>query len=181
MDRIRSQSALEYMITYGWAILLVGVALGLVFYLVILSGNSTPTLCTAKSPYSCTAPTFSSSSNTLSLSMVQNSGQPYFDVKLACATTTNPNAQKPSNLQFSDITLYGAASNSINSGPAVSLSGIPCYGPSGVYTAPIGTSFSVVVWLTYDFNTYSPSIQYSYATSVQTFTSQLATINLHVS
>ena len=48
----RSQSAMEYLMTYGWAILVVLIALGALFYLGVFSPK-TPNTCTGVGPVSC--------------------------------------------------------------------------------------------------------------------------------
>ncbi len=49
----RSQSAMEYLMTYGWAILVVLIALGALFYLGVFSPK-TPATCIATAPITCT-------------------------------------------------------------------------------------------------------------------------------
>ncbi|MBU2633833.1 MAG: LamG domain-containing protein [Nanoarchaeota archaeon] len=48
----RGQSAMEYLLTYGWAILVVLVALSALFYLGVFS-PSTPNTCNVQSPFVC--------------------------------------------------------------------------------------------------------------------------------
>ena len=49
----KSQSAMEYLMTYGWAILVVLIALGALFYLGVFSPK-TANSCVASSPITCT-------------------------------------------------------------------------------------------------------------------------------
>lgn len=49
----KSQSAMEYLMTYGWAILVVLIALGALFYLGVFSPK-TPNTCIAVAPITCT-------------------------------------------------------------------------------------------------------------------------------
>ena len=48
----KSQSAMEYLMTYGWAILIILIAVGALFYLGVFS-PSTPSTCTATAPITC--------------------------------------------------------------------------------------------------------------------------------
>lgn len=48
----KAQSAMEYLMTYGWAILVVLIALGALFYLGVFSPR-TPNTCTAIAPFTC--------------------------------------------------------------------------------------------------------------------------------
>ena len=53
MNNKRAQSAMEYLMTYGWAILVVLIALGALFYLGVFS-PTTPATCTTTAPITCT-------------------------------------------------------------------------------------------------------------------------------
>jgi hypothetical protein len=48
----KAQSAMEYLMTYGWAILVVLIALGALFYLGVFSPK-TPNSCVATAPFTC--------------------------------------------------------------------------------------------------------------------------------
>jgi len=48
----KAQSAMEYLMTYGWAILVVLIALGALFYLGVFNPK-TPNACTITAPFSC--------------------------------------------------------------------------------------------------------------------------------
>ena len=53
MNNKKAQSAMEYLMTYGWAILVVLIALGALFYLGVFNPKTVNT-CTATAPISCT-------------------------------------------------------------------------------------------------------------------------------
>jgi len=48
----KAQSAMEYLMTYGWAILIILIAIGALFYLGVFS-PSTPNVCQFNSPFMC--------------------------------------------------------------------------------------------------------------------------------
>jgi len=48
----KAQSAMEYLMTYGWAILVILIALGAMFYLGVFDAK-TPNNCQIQSPFSC--------------------------------------------------------------------------------------------------------------------------------
>ena len=61
----KAQSAMEYLMTYGWAILIIAVVLGALFSLgVFSSSNLLGTSCIAYSGFTCTSPLLHSSSFT---------------------------------------------------------------------------------------------------------------------
>ena len=53
---MRLQSAMEYLMTYGWAILIIAVVMVALFSLGILGGNPLGTSCLAQSGYICQSP-----------------------------------------------------------------------------------------------------------------------------
>ncbi|MDE1865685.1 MAG: hypothetical protein KGH94_03575 [Candidatus Micrarchaeota archaeon] len=175
MDKSKAQSAMEYIMTYGWAVALVGIALAvLILYGVFSLGTTAQQACFSQHPYYCQNPVFGVT-NTLSLSLAENSGSPYFDVKLACTTSTNP-VTNPQLLTYKDIKTFGASSNAINSGQKISLYGIPCYTSAvSTYSGKIGSSFSATIWITYD-NGAIPA----YGSSTPILVSKVATLNLVV-
>ncbi|MBI2106407.1 hypothetical protein HYT57_00325 [Candidatus Woesearchaeota archaeon] len=49
----KSQAAMEFLMTYGWAILIVLVAIGALFALGVFSGSSAPNTCQIDPPFNC--------------------------------------------------------------------------------------------------------------------------------
>ena|SRR3989338_8801529 len=49
----KSQAAMEFLMTYGWAILIVLVAIGALFALGVFSGSSSPNTCQIEPPFNC--------------------------------------------------------------------------------------------------------------------------------
>jgi hypothetical protein len=65
---MRAQSAMEYLMTYGWAILIIAVVLGALFSLgVFSSGNLLGTACIAYSGFECQNPLLHSSTFTATI------------------------------------------------------------------------------------------------------------------
>ena len=56
MANMKLQSAMEYLMTYGWAILIIAVVMVALFSLGILGGNPLGTSCLAQSGYICQNP-----------------------------------------------------------------------------------------------------------------------------
>ena len=53
---IKAQAAMEYLITYGWAVLIMLIVIGALFYLGVFSPNNIITACTFRTPgFTCTA------------------------------------------------------------------------------------------------------------------------------
>ncbi len=57
--RFKAQSAMEYLMTYGWAILIIAIVLGALFSLGVFSGSSfVGTTCIAAAGYTCSSVSF---------------------------------------------------------------------------------------------------------------------------
>jgi hypothetical protein len=69
----KAQSAMEYLMTYGWAILIIAVVLAVFFQLGVFN-SSLPNACLASSGYYCQNPTLSTT-GVLSLTIGQSTGQ----------------------------------------------------------------------------------------------------------
>ncbi len=89
------QSAMEYLMTYGWAILIIAVVLAVLFSLGIFSGGSLlGTSCVAVSGYLCQNPVLavpagSPYNSVLNFTLGQNTGSPIYSIYLSCAATAD--------------------------------------------------------------------------------------------
>ena len=173
----RAQSAMEYLMTYGWAILIIAVVLGALFSLGVFGGGSlVGTACVASPGYLCSSPTLGVNGQ-ISFTFGQNTGSTLYDLEFACAATSGSTGLPANMLSFSPISSTGAgvantpanyanspSSSGFVSGQTISVSGLPCYGTtglpldvalnwaglaSGTGNAAIGTSFSGYIWLNY--------------------------------
>ena len=71
----KGQAALEFMMTYGWAILVVLAAIGALSYFGILNPSRfTPDTCLASAPFSCPGKPLVTSDGNITLSLVNGQG-----------------------------------------------------------------------------------------------------------
>jgi hypothetical protein len=85
---LKGQSAMEYLMTYGWAILIIAVVLAALFELGVFGSGGTPQACIAQSGYICATPTFSSAGSSgsfINFSFGQNTGQTFYSVNVFVA------------------------------------------------------------------------------------------------
>ena len=130
----RSQSAMEYLMTYGWAILIVAVVLGALYSLGIFNGvNFLGGTCVAAPGYLCGNPLLSTG-GTLSFTYGYQ-GPNVTVVGFACTNTTTA----PSSFASS-------GSSNLEPGQEESVS-VSCPLSSG---ATIGTPYSGYLWVEYD-------------------------------
>jgi len=150
MAEKKAQSAMEYLMTYGWAILIVAVVLGALFELGVFSSASLlGTSCVASSGFLCSNPVLSGSSLTLTLGQY---------------TGTNWNTAT-----FCIVPSGFAPPNSMGcpSGYPQYSAGAFLNGQSGTYTfsstpsysfPPFGNTFSGTVWAVYTVQSYSGNL-----------------------
>ncbi len=160
----KAQSAMEYLMTYGWAILIIAVVLAALDFLGVFNGNTfVGSSCLATPGYLCSNPVMTANANgpnLLSFNFEQDTGQTIYDVSFACSASSNsstgmPNANTANVFQF--------ATSAISSGSQLNISGMQCYGSNAnlFQDNPIGTVFSGTLWIQY--TTVPASTNYQYA------------------
>ena len=80
MNQKRGQAAMEFLITYGWAILAAIVAIGVLAYFLSSPGRLTANSCALAAPFNCNAGLVSVGSNSVSLEL-RNGGGETFDLQ----------------------------------------------------------------------------------------------------
>ena len=143
--KFKAQSAMEYLMTYGWAILIIAVVLGALFSLGVFSGSSLlGTSCVASPGYYCQNPVLSAS-GALTFSFGQNTGATEYNAIIY----VEPESQSPVSSSapffpsnYTPIGTYSTLASGQTINPTISISGF-----SG---KPIGTPFTGYVWLSYN-------------------------------
>jgi YVTN family beta-propeller protein len=130
----RSQSAIEFITTYGWAIVAVVVAIGVLYSLGIFNlGGNTATGCTVVEGFSCTKPILSSAGLlTMQLGQVGS-------IKTITATGCSRNETQPTPGSWSSTYL------TLQSGQKANLT-FNCPGISG---GQLGAIYSGTLWIQY--------------------------------
>ena len=138
VSKLRAQSAMEYLMTYGWAILIIAVVLGALFSLGIFNTASlVGTSCIALSGYYCASPVLSTS-GVLTLTIGQATGTSYSNVIAYIV---------PSGSGLNTATDPSYSIGTLNSSQTVTatFSNLP-----GIGSSPrVGTVFTGQVWLVY--------------------------------
>lgn len=135
--------------------------------------------CIAASPYLCNYVTLSTSGQ-INFTVGQESGVAYYNVELACISTSNSLSASPSSegiayLPLPDISLPSTVYN-LTTSQQVAVS-LPCYVASGAFgSEPINTPFIGYIFLNYTNNPGNPNSSSNQWTSVQ-----LATVSARVS
>ncbi|MGC9156910.1 MAG: hypothetical protein ACP5GD_01845 [Candidatus Micrarchaeia archaeon] len=145
----KAQSAMEYLMTYGWAILIIAVVLGALFSLGVFSSSSfLGTACIPQSGYMCSNPIFQHGVG-LKLTLGQATGTSWTSATF-CVIPTG------ASLPSSGCGKYAAntSSTGLNSGQTVTLL-FTNDTLASLTSYPIGAGFSGQVWAYYSTSTSS--------------------------
>ncbi|MEM4065965.1 MAG: hypothetical protein QXV17_03780 [Candidatus Micrarchaeaceae archaeon] len=138
---LKAQSAMEYLMTYGWAILIIAVVLGAIFTLGLFSPSTfAGTECLLPAGFGCTSAQLSSS-GVLTITITQSTNDPINITAIGCNTQqTTANMQAP----------YAPPSNQIYMQPGKSYTfNIQCYSNGATYAQPVGSLFTGYISINY--------------------------------
>ena len=158
---MRSQVALDFMVSYGVALLIIGIALYVVISTGVLNPHAAPSSCTPTPGFICD----SYAINTSGVFIIQTSqvtGATMDITGAACASTvnsTNSNYPEYGNIHVlgysSDQSAYpsNAMANGIDMySDGVAIITVNCYSSYGISKKPLGDSFVGYLWLNYTTN-----------------------------
>ena len=159
----KAQSAMEYLMTYGWAILVIAVVLAILFSIGVFSGGSfLGTSCIAASGYLCKSPAYphigtATNPNAITLTIGQNTGATIYNVIVGISPqgATLSNAGFPVLGAIMQPYFYGQPPTSppiigvMPSGESSAVTiNVPTSG-SGWVSNVIGSTFTGYVWINY--------------------------------
>ncbi len=158
-EHFKAQSAMEYLMTYGWAILLIAIVLVAFFTLGVFKPNKlTSSACVAQTGFLCSQPVLSTN-GILQMEVGVNNGQQLSVIGDACTNSSNI----PTQTSFTDF--Y----SNMNLNPGVQYQfTFQCPLTSNI----IGTPFTGKLWLLYDSASTSNQIM-----SIGTVSSSITTSN----
>jgi hypothetical protein len=137
----KAQSAMEYLMTYGWAILIIAVVLGALFGLGVFSNPIGSTVCVAGSGFYCSALTYSHASGTVTATIGQSTATNWGNVLLLFAIQGNTISSNGPTVP----TTQQSAVGSMTSGQSVTATFISAGGSSAV----VGSTIAGTIWACY--------------------------------
>lgn len=152
----RTQSAMEFLMTYGWSILIIAVVVAILFRLGAFNGIGTAsTVCITISGYKCQNLLLVTAGQ-ITFNFGQYTGFNIYNVEFACAASSNAGIPNPATA-FNSISSTGSAlpasntGNYIPNGYTLTISALPCYNSAGsmLNNLNIGSGFSGYIWLNY--------------------------------
>ena len=169
---LKLQSAMEYLMTYGWAILIIAVVLGALFSLGVF-GNLLGNHCVTTPGWSCVSATLATN-GILTMDIGQATGTAITPKYAACASTAGSNGYPA----FGDTGVNGinqgtvsfsTGTGAIQNGQTFTLT-VPCYtgapGTAATSNFTLGQAFTGFVWLNYTVAGSSTSVVAQITTSL---------------
>ncbi len=154
-SRSRIQSAMEYLMSYGWSILIIVIILGILYYLGLFGGNASTAsnTCLATVGFFCSSPILNTTGNVV-VTIGQDSGSPITIIGLACTnTSTGPSGT----VAISDTVVPSGGKTSML---------FQCPGAAG----PISSPHIGYLWISYDTGTHTALIS-----QIGTFSARVTT------
>jgi len=154
--RYKAQSAMEYLVTYGWAILVVAVVLSVLFTLGVFNGNNVaPNACLASPGYLCKSAAYDHTTGNVIVTLGQDSGNNWLTANIVFVSQSTPFKNGIPAISFT-----GFPANTILSGSGGLLNGegqaylyLPASG-----AVPVGTQISGTVYAQYSYLYYQQGI-----------------------
>ncbi len=159
--KIKLQSAMEYLMTYGWAILVIAIVLGALASLGILNPNSLlGTHCVATPGFSCQGTPAMTTSGEVNAEFVYAGTSPIYVVGAACSSASNasgypaypyPNgAGYAASNGYYHASINGASNEYIPIYPGQTFNiTLYCYSGKASPSYSIGQVFTGTIWLNY--------------------------------
>ena len=152
----KAQSAMEYLMTYGWAILIIAVVLAALDLLGVFNGSAfVGTACLATPGYTCSNPILgtatSTTPNPLSFTFTQSTGVTIYNAMFACAASTTSAGLPAGSANPFSASNGVISSNTLASGASITVSNLDCYNANGglMVGNPIGTAFGGTIFMNY--------------------------------
>ncbi len=173
----RAQSAMEYLMTYGWAILIIAVVLAALFAIGVFNGsNVTSSVCIAAPGFLCSGAVYSHSTANIVATIGQSSGTNWITANVVFVPSGVPLSEGVPMISFDSLPANTYLTTSqlglYNGGEAL------LYLPvnSVAQPVPVGTVVVGAIWASYSYYTTSQGIQ-----QTNTGYAQIATLTLKAS
>jgi hypothetical protein len=160
----KGQAAIDFLSSYGIAIVIMTIAIAVIYKTSILSPSLVSSSCAAVSGFSCDAYAINSITGVLTVTLSQGTGGPMTVNGAACSSLVSGVGSGPQfgNLAVTGNTLYypgvAPSANTIYSDAGTTLQ-LYCYSSAGVAKSPLGSSFIGYLWLNYTVTGYGSTVQ----------------------
>jgi putative component of membrane protein insertase Oxa1/YidC/SpoIIIJ protein YidD len=149
MEKRKGQSAMEYLMTYGWAILVIIIVIAVLFYIGVLNPrNVTPSSCTFPPGLTCSSYKLHASTAELDLRIGQATGHP---IKITGIKCTQESGTPSANITSVDINIPIGEQRWVVGGDSGNT--MVCFDASGTaaYSNPqLGEFYKGKIWVFYN-------------------------------
>ena len=165
MRLLRAQAAVDFMMSYGLALIIIFIAVAVIYKVSILSPALAVSSCTASPGFACEAYVLNTN-GILTLQLSQATGGTVSINGAACSSLPSANGNLPAygNMYVTNTATYYVGTNTpgfgipVYSGSSNTLN-IYCYSSAGVATGSLGNGFTGFVWLNYTVPNFGNTIQ----------------------
>ncbi len=167
----RAQSAMEYLMTYGWAILIIAVTLSVLFSLGLFnSSNINASACIASPGYLCSKAQYTHSTGNIIVTVGQNSANSWITANFVFVSSGTPFANGVPAISFNSFPANTVLSSTggLSNGQGQATLYLPATGPVNV-----GTPISGTIYVQYTYDYYSGGVE-----QLQSGYAQIGTLNL---
>jgi hypothetical protein len=155
MRRLRAQAAVDFILSYGIALIIIVIAVSIIYKTNIVSPSLTTTACSPSAGFSCDF--FALSHNgILTVQMSQATGGEIVIKGVACSSQINATGNRPEygNVYVTNGISYYPTGWSPSTGiPVFSDAGntmiLNCYSSAGLAKGPLGNTYLGYVWMNY--------------------------------
>ncbi|MEM0150008.1 MAG: hypothetical protein QXW10_03875 [Candidatus Micrarchaeaceae archaeon] len=163
---IKAQAAMDFLISYGVAILIIALALYVIYRVGIFNPTIVPSYCNPAPSFICNLAAINTS-GVMTISFAQATGGAMNITGVACSTVANITSNGP---MYGNIGIktYKAASgfypsNELQNGAILYSSNsiainVYCYSGRGIAKASLGSVFTGYVWINYTYSGLPPSM-----------------------
>jgi len=161
--KIRAQAAVDFMLSYGLAFLVILIAVAVIFKTGLLNPLVVPATCSPFPGFGCSQYSINTTTGILTFTFSQATGGTITINGFSCSNRKNVTGDKP---QYGNIFVTGnAIFYPSNSNPANIITSLPtttsetlkmyCYGSSGRATGNLGNAYFGYIWLNYTISGYT--------------------------
>lgn len=145
MATFKLQSAMEYLMTYGWALLIISIVVVALVSIGVFNGNPLGTTCIASPGFTCQVSSYSQLTGNLVVTIGQDSGTAWSSANVVFVNASQEGTVQSSGLSTGQLT--PGTSNTLPSGLASGVTTtltLPATPPTRV-----GSGLSGYIWVSY--------------------------------
>ncbi len=149
MATLKLQSAMEYLMTYGWALLIISIVIVALVSIGVFNGNPLGTTCIAASGYTCQVISYSQTTGNVVVTIGQDSGSAWTSANIVFVNQTAQSSVVSSGLNAVQLEPMqsGGVANTLSTGLVSGVTTTVTLPATG--TVRVGTGLNGYIWASY--------------------------------